>query len=343
MNIFNWIKQELHPIKSNSTEFIYDKMDSQSDYCLPLIYKPFDADNRTHWRDRGWAFDFLYATGAGGAGGAGGGRLLDFGPGDGWPSLIVAPYINKVIGLDASPKRVEVCTANARRMGITNAEFIHYDTEQDIPFKNNNFDGILAASSVEETNNPKEILNQFYRVLRPGGRLRIFYDSLNKYKNGREHEFWIHPLDKKSCMIILMNRLIKKERIDMYGLIVALTEKDIIRLFTANKQPLRFEDITTDKLKNIRPQIIETKICSIPHPSGKTIYKWLRDSGFDPILPTSNGADTAGQLFDDIPETKRPSNMSEVDNLIRPLVEKAVHTETPIESDPVITAVKPNA
>ena len=35
------------------------------------------------------------------------------------------------------------------------------------------FDGIMASSSIEQTPNPKATLKELFRVLKPGGRLRI--------------------------------------------------------------------------------------------------------------------------------------------------------------------------
>jgi SAM-dependent methyltransferase len=338
MNIFDWIKKEFEPVACSSAEFIYDKMESQSDYCLPLIYKPFDINNRTHWRDRGWAFDFFYSTSAAAARGT----LLDFGPGDGWPSLIVAPYVDKVIGLDVSPRRVEVCTANAKRIGIANAEFVHYQPGQKFPFEDNSFDGVMAASSVEETENPKEILSEFFRVLRPGGRFRISYDGLSQYKGGREHDLWIQPLENNRCFFILSNRQIEDESFEMYGLTIDMSEEKIKEYFAENNQPLKFKNISIEKIKEIRSSIIESKLCSIPHPSGKTFCRYLEEIGFENILPSIDGAFAAGMTFDSTPESRRPQNIDGVDRLIRPLVEIAVNTEAPIEYDPAITAVKPN-
>jgi len=334
MNIFDWIKKEFEPALCSSADFIYDKMESQSDYCLALIYKPFDINNRTHWRDRGWAFDFLYATGA-----TNRSKLLDFGPGDGWPSLIVAPFVDKVIGLDVSPRRVEVCTANAKRMQITNAEFVTYQPGQKFPFGDNSFDSIMAASSVEETDNPKETLREFFRVLRPGGRLRISYDGLSKYKGDREFDLWIQPLENNRCLLILTNRLIDKERIDMHGLTFDLPEKKIEEHFSENNQPPK--NISVEKIEKLRSNIMESKLCSIPHPSGKTFRRYLEEIGFESIFPSFNGAETAGQLFDRTPVKERPQTIEELDTLIRPLVEIAVNTAAPIEDDPTITAVKP--
>ena len=70
-------------------------------------------------------------------------KLLDFGPGDGWPSLIIAPFVRKVFGLDSLYSRVETCTENTKRLGINNAEFKCYPAGDKIPFDNNTFDGSI--------------------------------------------------------------------------------------------------------------------------------------------------------------------------------------------------------
>lgn len=128
-NIFDWIEQQLCPKTCTSEEFIYDDMDSQSGRVLPVIYQPFDANKRSHWGDRGLCLDYFFSTR--------GGRLLDFGPGDGWPSLIIAPLVNEVIGVEGSLRRVDVCTENAKRLGISNTEFIYVPPGDPLSFPDN--------------------------------------------------------------------------------------------------------------------------------------------------------------------------------------------------------------
>ena len=62
MNVFDWLQQELAPQPCTSAEFIYDDMDSQSGRSLPIIYRPFDAWQKGHWRDRGALFDYLFSS-----------------------------------------------------------------------------------------------------------------------------------------------------------------------------------------------------------------------------------------------------------------------------------------
>ena len=117
-NLQHWIEEQLKPETCSSDELIYNEMESQSTYSLPIIYVPFDGRKRSHWADRGAMFDFLFSTKGFGK------KLLDFGPGDGWPSLIVAPYVTEVIGVDASQKRIEICTQNASKLGIKNTNLL---------------------------------------------------------------------------------------------------------------------------------------------------------------------------------------------------------------------------
>lgn len=53
VNVFNWIEEKLSPKLCTSEEFIYNEMESQSDFSLPIIYQPFDSTKTFHWTDRG--------------------------------------------------------------------------------------------------------------------------------------------------------------------------------------------------------------------------------------------------------------------------------------------------
>src|SRR5574340_1247051 len=174
-----WMKANVNFETRDSAIALYDLMESQCD-ILAVIYVPFDGAERGHFDDRGSILDYAYH--------AQGGRVLDFGPGDGWPSLLLAPMVEEVVGVDGSRKRVEVCTRNARRMGLTNASFIHYPPGQPLPFADASFDVVTAGSSIEQTPDAKATLREIYRVLKPGGRLRMHYESLLYYAGELECE-----------------------------------------------------------------------------------------------------------------------------------------------------------
>jgi ubiquinone/menaquinone biosynthesis C-methylase UbiE len=157
----DWIRQNLALEESGSTEFIYQNVESQSGRGLPLVYEPFDPSNPDHWTDRATILDFAECTGRG--------RVLDFGPGDGWPALPLAGLVEQVMGVESCPRRARVCRENAARMGIENVEFEVVAPGEPLPFDEGSFDAVTAASSAEQTPNPRATLAEFYRVLRPGG------------------------------------------------------------------------------------------------------------------------------------------------------------------------------
>ncbi len=334
MNIFEWIQKECEPRSCASVDFMYEEMDSQSGYCLPIIYKPFDAADRTHWRDRGSCFDFLYTAGGEET------YLLDFGPGDGWPSLIVAPFVGKITGVDASQRRVDVCTGNAKRLGIQNVDFTCTTPGGPLPFEDETFDGVVAASSIEQTPDPFHTVQELYRVLRKGGRLRIDYESLNRYRDGRERVLYVDDVGTEESTLILYDRDLEQETAAMYKICFTMTGESLRRHFSHKTSTPEFRDVTIEKLRSVADRISDVRTCILTHPSGKTLVQWLGRIGFREILPTYSGAWFAGRLYDVLPPSRRPNDLSGVDDLIRPNVRIAVNMAAPIDQDPMITAVK---
>jgi ubiquinone/menaquinone biosynthesis C-methylase UbiE len=334
VDVFQWIEETLRPKTCHSEEFIYDDMDSQSGRSLPIIYVPFDAGIRAHWRDRGALFDYLCAAGGEGK------RLLDFGPGDGWPSLIVAPFAAGVVGVDGSRRRVEVCTENAKRLGAANAEYVFAAPGAPLPFDDESFEGAMAASSVEQTPDPQATLRELYRVLRPGGRLRMHYEALAVYGGGRERDQWLWKLDAEHSRLILYDRDITRERVRQYGLTYAIAKEDLLEALSDDGQSLSFSMITVRRLESLASSLTNARSCTTTHPSGATLTSWLHEVGFSEVSPTHSGAVAAGMLFDTLPEADRPADMRGVDALVRPLAEIVSQLPAPLGTDPMITALR---
>jgi SAM-dependent methyltransferase len=332
VDIFDWIKTNLNPRVCDSAEFIYDEMDSQSERWLPIIYRPFDTTSRGDWRERGYILDYLYSTGSG--------RLLDFGPGDGWPSLNVAPFADEVVGVDASRRRVGVCEENAEALGIENVKFVHVPHSTRLPFPDGYFDGATAASSVEQTPDPLFALEEIYRVLRPGGRLRMWYEALGRYRDGREREIWTGSVNGETSQLELVDRLIDEERAYQFNLVFDMPVKDLETALTGGSGEVALDVITQESMEAVAPRITDVRACPLRHPSGRTLVAWLAEIGFREVLPSESGADAAGSLFDELAPQERPNDLGGVDALVKPVVKKAIETPAAIESDPMITAVK---
>jgi len=162
-DIERWILGNLSPRRTTTAELAYERMESQSGECLAVLYQPLDHTRRMHWHDVAIVSAFARAMGDAGS-------VLDIGPGDGWPSLRMADRFSRIVGIDPSPKRVRVQQENAARLGILNVEFLVMDAEA-MSFEDASFDGVCAASSIEQCDDPAAALAEVHRVLRPGGTL----------------------------------------------------------------------------------------------------------------------------------------------------------------------------
>lgn len=331
-DIFDWLAATADPQLYDSTAFIYEDMASQSGKSLPIIYQPFDATRKAHWRDRGAALDYLLSTRARG------GRVLDFGPGDGWPSLIIAPQVAEVVGVDGSPRRVQVCTENAARLGLNNARFLAVPPGGPLPFADASFDAAVAASSVEQTPDPFFTLTELYRVLRPGGRLRLSYEALSRYRGGQETDGWSLQIDAQTSRLILYDRHIEQERVVQYGLTFSLAEADLLAALTASGPAS--QKISLPKLQSLSDRLLNVRQCVTSHPSGRTLVGWLAQIGFREIRPSHNGLDAAATLFEQTAAAERPLTVTAVDAYLEPFVQMAIELAAPLEMEPMITAVK---
>ena len=158
------------PEAVDSARALYELVPRWSSGNLPFVDVPYDPTREAHWADAARVADYASALPDGGT------RILDFGPGDGWPALPIAaalPHAH-VTGVDPSPLRVEVCVANARRLGLDNAGFVVGDGGA-LPFAEASFDLVTASQSLEEAGEPSRVLAEIARVLRPGGVLRASY------------------------------------------------------------------------------------------------------------------------------------------------------------------------
>ncbi len=193
--IAEWILKNLNPKQTTSAEQRYDAMELQADGQLCGVDIPWDFNSdHVSWRERTWLWTYILAMNKAKT-------VLDIGPGDGWPSLLIAPYFEKVVGIDFSKKRVEVQTQNATKLGIKNVEFIYMDACK-MSFPDKSFDGVVAASSIEETPDPIKVLKHIFRVLRPGGKLRFAFQPVNNLRLPSQ-ELSVSKLDEVTFKYLL--------------------------------------------------------------------------------------------------------------------------------------------
>jgi ubiquinone/menaquinone biosynthesis C-methylase UbiE len=108
-------------------------------------------------------------------------RVLEIGPGNGTYTLGAAQRVGlagKVIAIDIEPKMIDRVLKRIETEGINNVEARVADA-YDLPFEDASFDLIYMIAVINEIPDIPKALREFYRVLKPNGRLvtsEIFTD-----------------------------------------------------------------------------------------------------------------------------------------------------------------------
>ena len=141
-----WIVTTTKPVESNSAEQTFDRMERQGGGKLPVIDVPVEYGLEEHFLDEARIREFAAHMG-------GAQDILDFGPGDGWPLLRIAPLFRAVTGAEPSQRRVDAITAGIEKLELKNVTVTKVSpTELDFP--DNRFDGVVASSSIEQSPDP---------------------------------------------------------------------------------------------------------------------------------------------------------------------------------------------
>ncbi|MCL2497135.1 MAG: arsenite methyltransferase [Symbiobacteriaceae bacterium] len=101
--------------------------------------------------------------------------VLDLGSGGGIDVLLASRYVGEngqVFGLDMTDEMLALANENKAKMGVTNVGFIKGYIEA-IPFTDETVDVVLSNCVINLSDDKTKALSEAYRVLKPGGRLRI--------------------------------------------------------------------------------------------------------------------------------------------------------------------------
>lgn len=110
--------------------------------------------------------------------------LLDFGCGTGLLSLMLQPMVRSVTGVDSSPGMLDVFSAKAGQLGLTNVTAQCRDLARGEQLEGR-FHCVVSSMAFHHVQDIQPLLREFHRVLLPGGCLAIADLDLD---GGRFHD-----------------------------------------------------------------------------------------------------------------------------------------------------------
>lgn len=176
--------------------------------------------------------------------------VLEIGAGIGTDLAQFARHGARVTDLDLSGGHLALAQENLRLRGLE-GRFIHHDAE-DLPFADASFDLVYSNGVLHHTPNTRHVVDEIFRVLRPGGRvIAMFYaeGSLNYWRNvvlvqGLRNTF----LDRYSIGEV-MSRTVEKSEIGARPLVKVYTKRRLRAMFE------QFRDIRVCKRQLIRAEL----------------------------------------------------------------------------------------
>lgn len=99
-----------------------------------------------------------------------GGRILEVGVGTGI-SLPDYAHKNRIVGIDISEPMLRKARARVRRRRLTHVEILSVMDVSHLGFADNSFDVVVAQYVITAVPDPEAALDEFARVVRPGGEI----------------------------------------------------------------------------------------------------------------------------------------------------------------------------
>lgn len=84
----------------------------------------------------------------------------------------LAPMVDSIICIDATPEMLEVGKNEAKKANLTNISFVE-GVAENLPFEDNSFDIVMTRLSFHHFTEMETPFSEMSRVLRPGGKLVI--------------------------------------------------------------------------------------------------------------------------------------------------------------------------
>ncbi len=163
-----WNDTELDSLHANEDK--HEKVQAM----FNAIARSYDLNNHLHslWRDEAWRKKAVIEAKV-----QPGERVLDCacGTGDLTQAFARRTQASQIIGSDFTSGMLDIAKHKQSKLPQTIADRITYQQAdaQELPFEDASFDVVSIAFGIRNVQAPQRAINEFFRVLKPGGRLMI--------------------------------------------------------------------------------------------------------------------------------------------------------------------------
>ena len=125
-----------------------------------------------------------------------GGRILEVGVGTGISLPDYSPA-NRIVGVDISAAMLEKARTRVTELGLSHVEELAVMDAERLTFPSESFDVVVAQYVITAVPNPEAALDEFARVLKPGGEIVILSRVGAEAGLRRMVEHWFQPAARK--------------------------------------------------------------------------------------------------------------------------------------------------
>ncbi|WP_102401393.1 class I SAM-dependent methyltransferase [Haloimpatiens massiliensis] len=122
-------------------------------------------------------------------------KILDLGTGPGYFSIILSEVGHDVTGVDIAEQMVQVASRNAKKVNVS-PKFRVMDNHK-LEFEDNTFDILVCRNVTWTLERPKEAYKEWYRVIKPQGKLIIFDANWHLHEYDEElHKIYLADVEE---------------------------------------------------------------------------------------------------------------------------------------------------
>jgi len=308
---------------------------------------PLTHEYPGHWRDNGVVWDFVWSL-------IGAKRILDIGTTDGWPGLRLAKYFPSVVGIDADNGSVRRAQGNAYNMRTENVRFCVMDPKN-MAFADGSFDGVATSGAFERTGDAAAAAREAFRVLKPGGMLRVYYQtgqtegseqelvSISRDTDGEVHYTYVHRAGRRGEDAGPFSREYHV-RIDP----ARLDDRRLLGKACARTSEGRFVELTNAPelgvplLEDVLLGVTTAGWFEVRYLSASDMIKVLSDAGFENVRTTYPGSEVAYRIYRSLSLVRLPDQLKrDFEPICRAAGRLATELDAPMTYNGPVTARKP--